>query len=162
MVDLQNIEIINRLKELIKDTGIDITPKKISETIMPVIDVSPKPKKYFLQQAYRASSGSGILHTCSSVKDTYLVYAELAGTADATADNTEYELKAQPHHEATDNLITFVKTTTTAFNQSGRVSFPEPILLERGSTITMNTTFSAGTSNMSGTVLLYEMDTNER
>jgi len=158
MVDIQSKEVIDKISDELKVQPAMEIPTKIAKEIQLVYDISPRNSVLIVKQGDRATSGSTTVHTAHATRDTYLTGLQFSWDFDATADNLQATIKITPEGKGSVEIVNIKKLTTTANQGSTQLHINPPILLEKATTITLNSTFTVGAGTMSGTALMYETD----
>lgn len=134
----------------------DFFDNRLPNTLTPVIPLTPIVN--LVRHLNKSNTGSTGIYTTPADKDFYLTSAYLSGTADATADNLSYTITATIDGVARD-IIKIGKQTTTAGSEQVAQSFFFPIKIDRGTAISLTTTFTVGTTIMAATITGYLADT---
>lgn len=156
---MAKINKIETIKRIMDDAGIqtstDDVPKELASKIVPVLISNPDLKKYesVIESAGRNTTGSSVIYTTPIDKDFYLTDVYLQNQSDSTADNTIISLSVTQKGKANKFIIYMRKLTTTAFDHMISRKLDPPIRLERGSTITSASTFTAGASETTGSII---------
>jgi len=129
--------VIDRItKELGLQTAVEGTNFDLLQTIQPIIEM--KEEKFVnIVKSLTATAGGGTIHTTSSTEDTYIISAFISHSKVAADSNTNSTLSITPKGGVADKILSIAGTTLTDENDSVSVSFPVPILLERGSLVTL-------------------------
>lgn len=128
--------------------GVDQIPSKLSDVVVPVIEVNPKTTKVanFVKASATTSSGSVTMFTTPTGKDFYLTGVTMSYEKDATSDATSMTFFATVDGVQS-NIIDLRFLTTTASRQFVTREFTKPIKIDQNVAIGHFTSFTAG--NMS-------------
>lgn len=152
------------IKQLIRaaqlQVGNDKVPVDLTPNVYPCVEVNPElmRRSNIVANASRSTTGTSTVYTAPTDKDFYLVGIQFSFACDATADSTAYTVSVTGDEFSSTSLIRVVKLTTTADSKSVTWSFPAPIKLKQGQTITVNQTFTAGASTVSATIVGYTVE----
>jgi len=158
MVTIYNTDLMNELKEAVKlQQGSDIVPNQLQNFIIPVIEVNPKLLRNVdvAQENQKTTTGSIVILTGVPTMDFYITSAFLSWASDAANDSTSATLVCTMEDNNTHSIIKIVKLTLTDVQQTTQMDFPRPIKIKRGTDIVASSTFSLGTSIISGGVTGY-------
>lgn len=145
MATIHNSEITKTLRELADIQLNEVSNLPLGTTIAPVLVVNPHNTLNYFANSQKTTTGD-ITITIPSNKDFYLTGLNVSFIKDATCDIStgRITVNATPKNDASKELMGLSVLTTTAQNQSLVQNFQKPILLERGSSIIMGGTYSAG------------------
>ena len=145
MVDNQNNEIIERLLQQTKSPDV-VKLKNISNTIQPIIDVTPVNSETVIRQVTRATTGVDIVYSTPTDKDFYLTSAALSYVKDVNCDiaTGTIILEGDLFDKRSVNILTLPVITLTAQQGATNITFPIPIKMARNQSITLPNTFTAG------------------
>lgn len=156
----QNREVTNRISDELKVTA-NVISTKVNDNIQPVISVNQERYVDIIRDAERSATGSGSLYTTPTDKDFYLTGVWLSNQSTVVCDNVYIEIYCYIG-TAPRRLIRLVKPSVTAFSDAKFVSFPTPIKVTRGTSIDINSVFSAGASVSYGILYGYTVETLQR
>lgn len=143
-------------------TATDPIPSEIASKVVPVIDVNPKHARVtkFSSFVDRVVSGADVVYTSASNVDTYITNATISYSKDATCDVANGVV-----------IITFYVggkkyywgglaiSSLQAQNDSISIHFTNPILIDRGSVIDLNSnTYTVGTMSRAACVQGYTVE----
>ncbi len=154
MPQFNNSELSNEIIDATRvQSGSSRIPNTFGDVVIPVIDVNPKRNRVvtFHRIASRGTTGSTTIFTTPADKDFYLVGAFLTATQDATSDGVVMGL-AVTTDGTSRSLISFRKTTLTAFQDSKQINLPIPMKVDRNTTISISQSFSVGTGTVEGII----------
>tara|TARA_Y100000034_G_scaffold113837_1_gene149269 strand:+ start:229 stop:711 length:483 start_codon:yes stop_codon:yes gene_type:complete len=158
MVDIQSKEVIDKVSDELKIQPAMSIPRSLANNIQLTYDINRSKCANFSFSQGRTTTGTGTIFTSNANKRTFLTHVSLSAMANATADNTSYNLNIVNELGVTTPLIRFEKITTTAFQDSMALPLTHPIEIEAGSSVQFSSTFSAGASVMGATVSGFEID----
>jgi len=139
------------IKALIDGAGLPIQnfPNKLASSIVPVIDLTPDFHRF--SNIVKNATATGTIYTTPSDRDFYLTACsvtistnEVAGAASNTITITPKNGVASVILGVNAGVFSITSVPTT---NSNAISFPFPILLERGSAITATKDTSTATGN---------------
>lgn len=133
----------------------DSISSDVGKTIMPVIPILPVVN--IVRGVSRSTTGDTTIFTTPTDRDFYLTSYLLDNMSDATADNTFVQFNFTVNGVV--RFIRLVKITTTASNKIVSGQFNPPILIDRGTGITVGTAFTVGASNTSAFITGYTIET---
>ena len=137
-------------------------PNELSRSVIPTMDMTPSfhRKTDLIKSATRTTTGSGTVHSTHAVAETYITGIFLSLVKDVSADtasNDPFVLTAVINGVST-NLARVGVLTLTAQNQSIYIKFANPILVDKGTNMTITgAAFTAGSVAKSGTIYGYEV-----
>lgn len=135
-------------------TAFDKVPNQIAEKVVPTMEVNPK-LLYTIDHLPVGSASDAItatIHTAATDKDTYLHYINLTVAKDAVSDSLFTEVRCQPKGKAVSILLRIRYEPTTAGQFTSNLVLPKPILLERGTNITLNN--NTATASIDATAII--------
>lgn len=132
-------------------------PRELGKTVVPVMEVKPMPMIQIVRTA-TADATSANMMTTSTTKKTYLVGAGISVSKDAVNNGTNTRIDAVPEGRASVGVVEIRYEPITALsNLRGDAFFP-PMLLEKGSTISIVNSSATASVDISGIVYYYEED----
>ena len=145
MVQIQNKEILNTISEKIKESNLGILPNQLSDRIVPIIEVGKNIDEYISETAESTTTGLITAFTTPSSKDFYLVSCFMSFVKDVTCDLASSSLNVSATiNGKTIRIIRMPPLTLTAERDFSSISLSTPIKLDRGTTVTLGGTFTAG------------------
>lgn len=150
-----------------KSAGIQVSkdriPTELAEKVVPVLEVNPKLLRNcnIVKSTSAVNSTSGTLYTTPTNQDFYLCAAELSVIKDATATSTSSTITCTPKGGAASIILRIMGLTLTAQENSISISLRFPILLERGTTITVTNSTNVGNVSSSGTIFGYVVENSD-
>jgi len=162
MPQINNTELLLGMRNDAKVQNAENVPTQLAEKVVPVMEVNPKLLKdsrslLHISRSTTTPTTPGTLLT-TLTKPWYVTAVSLTYIADVAADNTQIRLRLFDSRGNTLDVPNFLKPTTTISYNSQTISFPSPIYLPKGAQIYLLNVFSAGTSNVLGEVIGYEID----
>jgi len=162
MVENQNKKVLNELSEKTKVSDLAQLPNNIANSIQPVIEVGKNIDQFYIESATSNSSGVSVLFTTPADQDFYLTSVQLSYHKDGACDSTVCQFNATPKGRAQEQILKTRSLTLTAKSETAFMSFPVPILLERGSQVSITGTYTAGAMNFGGSATGFTVDTLEK
>lgn len=154
MAKIYNSQLTKELTEGGKiQTAFDKVPSELAEKVVPVMEVNPKLLKPvdIVRDVVRTSTGTDTLYTTPTDQDFYLTNIVFSVTGDAANDGTYNRIQAYVGGVQR-NMVSIRKTTLTAIQEVVTITFPKPVKIDKGTSITQQAAFSAGTGAMHGTI----------
>lgn len=162
MAYIDNSETAKELIEAIRgNANTNLPPKQIANQVIPVIDINPKHSRRvnIVKRTSRSTTGGSTSYTTPTDKDFYLVGASLSYSCSAACDSNTYTVGATISGDTTaTNILELRKETLTLRDDYANIMLNYPILLARGTNITVNQTFTAGTSSVASTIFGYTVE----
>jgi len=143
-----NPEIARNAARIFNAKGVDMLSDQVLGPVA-TIEVAPQ---LLVAQAFGTNTTSANVLVLPTGKRTYVYGLHLGVTKDATATSTDTSIRATINGVVT-RLITIPGTTLVAQNQTASISFPYPILVDAGTTITIN--HSTAVANVTGSAVVY-------
>jgi len=150
MVKIQNNELLQELKEITHELNDMLLPREIAKDIQPVI-ILKQHKTWDFRGSFTASSGADLtLFTTPTDRDFYIVGYHVTinknAACDHATDGDAVKLNMTPRNQATRTILEVPLITLQAARIDLLYTFEQPVLLARGSTITLDTapTHTAG------------------
>lgn len=147
-------------------TAKDKVPNELAEKVVPTMETNPEllRKSTILTNIERSTTTSAspgtTLYTASSTKDTYITALSLSATSSAACDNTIIRIRVTVNNQAV-ILLALLKETLTLNSQTATLTLTYPLKIDRGTNISLLNVFTAGSSNLNGCVLGYEVDNTQ-
>lgn len=125
----------------------DKMPSELAEKIIPVMEVNPKLLRRcnIIKNVQAANSTGATVYTIPATQDFYLVACSLSLIKDATATSVLTTLRGTIEGVVT-NILAIPGITLTAQQDSMTLSFPYPLKIDRGTSITI--THSTNVANI--------------
>lgn len=141
---------------------VDRIPELDTTKIVLVANINPKHgrRSDIVRSTSSTTTNGATIYTTPTDKDFYFVGGSLSYQADATSDGILVEMRVTPFGATSTNsaVLKIAKQATTAGQGSVSISLPNPIRLQRGSTITATHTFTVGTQTITGSIIGYTTD----
>jgi hypothetical protein len=157
MVEHQSKEVVDKISDELKIQPALLLPREIAKQIQLTYNVNPLRPSTILRSTALTSTGVGTIFTTPSDRDFFLTAATMSIQCDSTATTTAYSMKMFVEG-VSKALISISKITLTTTSKELAICLKFPLKLDRGTTITLNQTFGAGVSVMSGTITGYVTD----
>lgn len=156
MVDVTRSELINEIR-LATRVQEGYLPKKLGDTIIPVINVTPKDVKTqdIFKHGSASNATSATLYTTPTDQDFYLTHAELAVIKDATSTSTESSILLTQDGVA--KRVCYLPSITLTAQTLSQSSTFRPMLLSRGTTITITNSTNAANIKTTGCIIGFTM-----
>jgi len=138
MSNNQNAKITNEVKRAFGLNNMTGYPMKVSEAILPVVDVNPRYTN-IIGAAPATNATSGTPYTTPANKDFYLTGFTISLIKDVTSTSTATALMAYINGVQV-ALGRIAGITLTAQNDSLSASFPFPLKIDRNTAITITNT----------------------
>lgn len=164
MAQINNSDLTNALVQGAKiSSARDKIPDQLGQTVVPILDVTPRKHRVLdiCQTATRTTSGSTNLFTSSTSYDTFLVSCSLAMIKDATCDDASGAAATITAvvNAVTVSLLNIPGITLTACNESISISFPFPLKIDRGTSVSIGGGgYTVGTKIRTATVQGYTVN----
>jgi len=156
-----NSEVTQKIVKGLKLQGsAEDVPSRVGDVILPVFISNPDRLIRNESNAANDATSQDIM-TTSSVKDTYLVGAEITISKSALATSIFSRLLFTPFGQPARNLLRIRYEPLTAGNFHANITFPFPIRLNRGSVISITNTTATASIDANGTVYFYETEGEE-
>lgn len=157
MVDIQSKEVIDKISEDLKVQPAMQIPRALAEKIELVYVVNPE-RLVKIKGATASDATTATIITTSTTKDTFLIGAGIAVAKDVNSNSLISSIVATPSQSdaQTTLMIRYEPTTAGQFKQY--ISFPIPIKLERGTTVTITNTSATASIDTTGIIYFYEVD----
>jgi len=130
MAYIDNSETKKELNDAIRGNCVsNIATNKLSDTIVPVIDINPKllRRSNVVKSGVLTNATTSTIYTVPSDKEFYLVAAALAFIKDATATTTKIAINVTTDDGLTGDVLAVPSITLTASTGEISNSFPAPI-----------------------------------
>lgn len=147
MAIIHNSEVITGIQRAAKiQSGSDSIPRVLASQVIPSIEVNPiLTKEAFIKVGYDSTSGSITLYTTPTNQDVYVTAAYLSIIKNAACDVATGPCSLSVViNGATVQLLRLPLITLTAQEQSISISFPHPIKIDRGTSVSVAGSFTAG------------------
>lgn len=137
-------------------TAKDIIPSELAEKVVPVMEVNPKMLRRItvFKETTKNTTASTTIYSTPSDRDFYLSAAYFSLQADAACDNVSGQIIATQEGSGK-AILRIMKITLTATSGQMTLSLPEPMKIDRGTNITLNTSFTVGACSMTGGIFGY-------
>lgn len=154
-----NPEISRNAQRVFNFKGGDGLTDEVSPIIQPVVDLGMNVQSVVRGTVTGTATGGINVIQLPSDRDFYLTYGNISFDSNATCDNTFLYMNIRVNGQDVPILI-IRKLTTTAKSESISANFGERgIKIDRGTAITVYTTFTVGACNYGGAIAGYFADT---
>lgn len=156
---IQNSDTIKNVRDSARLSISEGFPDKLDEGVKAIIDVTPRNNRIatLVRHATATGSTNALIYTTPTTKDTYITACSVSYSKDATATGAEFWIQT-----TIDGRTAFIcrvaGLTTTAGTQSMSMSFPVPIKVDRGVSISIFADAFNANQRIVGTVVGYEVD----
>jgi len=153
MVQIQNTDAIKLIRDNARLSISEGFPQDLGKTVVPVMDMTPNLQRFvnFLRNTVKTTTGTSTIFTLLEKTLLYGVYMNL--TADGANDGVSAAITVTMAGEGIGRtVLQLQKQMLTAGTVQQYVSFPVPIELQKGSSITHTLAFTVGTCSLVSTV----------
>jgi hypothetical protein len=155
----------NLTKEIVDGAKLQLSqgqiPSELAEKVIPVMEVNPKLLRIanIVKSTSATNSTSAIIYTTPTDKDFYLTGANISNIKSALSTSTFSAINVILKGANVSNiLLNLTGITLTAANGAYSQNFIPPILLKRGSEITITNSTNVAEIKSSGQIIGYEVD----
>lgn len=157
---IQNIDAIRAIRVQAKIPNVEPAPNELGRTCVPVMDMTPRFHRTGLSfVTSQTTTGTFTLHTASTTRETSLTSLQFGIAKDATCDiatgNVAFNAVI---NGVTTSIMRLAVLTLTAADAFNTLTFPDPILIDKGSIVTMTGTFTVGLCSRTGGATYIEVD----
>lgn len=159
MVSINNSQVVRDLADITQIQQVEGVPAQLSTAIAGTIELNPYITAKCLEVRNQTASNatSGTLLTTDSNKSTYLVSCSLGVIKDALSPSTESSILTTINGTAR-RVIMIPSIATTAQNDTVSMSFPRPLKIDKGVTVTVTNSSATATIKASATIAYFEVD----
>ena len=159
MGNIRNLQILKTFTDFFKLKIGDPLGDIVGRMIIPVVSVSIPPANVRTANTTLSDGTSATIFTTSLTADTYLTGALISTAKDVNATSLFSSIRAALFGRvATVVLRTRYEPVTVGSNINASLFFKEPILLERGSAITVTNSTAIASIDTSGQIFFYEIE----
>jgi len=158
MVDIQSKEVIDKISETLKVQPAMQIPRALAKDIQLVYDVNPPVISSFGDSVGKATTTTVTLATAEANRRTFLSSVYMSYMKDSTSDGTSMDVRTTSIDGSTRVLLRIDVLTTVADSGRLSISFPNPIELLPGATVTMIGAFTVGTQTQTGGITGFTID----
>lgn len=158
VLDIQSKEVIDKISDELKVQPAFEIPRALADKIQLVYAVNPP---HIIQRKATSASddASANMFTVSDTKNTYIIAAGLTVAKDVNATSLFSDIVVQIEGEGSGLTILRLRyEPVTVGNLSETISLSEPILVKKGSTITVTNSTAVGSIDTTGWIFYYETD----
>jgi hypothetical protein len=142
MIQNGSSEVTKQFQDTFKVQTIEGTLSTVATSVTPVYVSNPLYAK-IIASGTRTATGAGTVYTTPTDKLFFLTHLSLSSTQNATADQILVVIKSTVGGKVIELLSIDCETLTARSTQTS-ISFPFPILLDKGVTITLTQAFTVG------------------
>lgn len=146
----------NLIKGLSLDTARDKIPREIASKVVPTFNINNS-LTYEAYSAVVSNATNANIFTIPDKTNFFVVGAQLSVIKDGGSTSTSSDINATINGTAK-QLLRIGGLTGTAQTDSVSISFPYPIKVDSGSTITVNNTTSAANVKATAVIFGYRVD----
>lgn len=159
MAKIERAEVIQKLiQELRLDAGREKMPVELADKILGVFNVNPLPEVKTSTKTTSDATTSNMI-TLSTTKRTFVIAASITVSKDVNAASAVQAVNVIMAGSATAvPLIVLRNEPSTASSFSYAISFPIPIELVKGSTVTVTSNNATASVDVQGTLFFYETE----
>jgi hypothetical protein len=145
------------------NAAVDQVPNQLSEKVVATMETNPKFFR-FINTIRRTAGTTGTLtvYTTPTDRDFYLCGLTGTITKNVTSDATLSQINIVPDGYIAVTILEFSQQSLTAESRTLGNDFNIPIKLKRGSTITMDTNQTAGTTTRNIIIWGYTVDASNQ
>jgi hypothetical protein len=163
MVQIQNTDAITAIRDGAKLSISEGFPQQLSNVVVPVLDMTPDNhrKDTVLASLTQTTTGAMTVYTASADRDTYITGASISFVKGATCDIASGAIALGiTQLSLARTLISISVLTLTAERDKVFIAFQNPVKIDRGTTITLSGTFTAGALVRSANIIGFEVEAN--
>jgi hypothetical protein len=143
MAYIDNSDTKKEINDAIRGNAVsNIAPTQLANQVIPVLDVNPK--NFRIINVIKGNSAAGTLYTTPTDQDFFLCALTLSASNKTASQDTIASITCFPKGETTARTLIQVNFSTSALidvnHDSLSLTFEQPILLERGSIISLTAT----------------------
>ena len=151
-----NTEIIQAAKALFINKGDGF--EEVSDVLQPVMPIV-YPGQFFTTSYWRGTTGSLTAFTARSDQDTYITGITVVMAKDATCDTADGNIRIVITCGGATLILCYIPIITlTAALYQFSIPFPNPLKMDRGTSLTFEGTFTAGKLQRCVTVTGYRTE----
>lgn len=157
----RNSNLSEELRDVLKlQQNVDGIISKVNPIIQPVINVNPKHarKLNFFKRVILSNSTSATT-SCANDRDTFITGVTMSMIKDATSTSTSMNMTVV-QDGASINLASMVGITLTPDSKDLAIYFSEPIKIDRGSTLTINSDTNVANFKIMGNFIGFTLENN--
>jgi len=156
-----NSDLTQEIRDAAKLNVLQGIPSLLSENIVPVLEINPKNYRRCLlvKHADSVNVTSTTIHTCDSIKDTFLVSASVSVIKDVTSTSLASAIGITPYGgPTTPRICRIAGISLTPQSATLSMSFNPPIRLAKGSAINLLNSTNVANVSSSGSIVAYEVE----
>jgi len=144
MQDITRSSLIQNETETLGLTGGGVPPTKLKDDIQPVFEIFPKATK-LVRSGTSATASVLTIYSTPTKGDFYLTYLHFSSTKDVASDSIHHYIRFYTEGVVRDIYNIF--QISTAGDWQNDITFPYPIKIDKNTSITSNTAFTAGSQS---------------
>jgi len=156
MVEIQSKEVIDKISDDLKIQPSMTIPRELMKQIQLSYNVNPVRKPRFTFGSV-SDGTSATIFTTSLVKDTWIMGAHLAVTKDVNSISTSTTVQVISV-DSSGAFLRIAYEPATAGNHVSSIMLSKPMLLRRGSVVTVNNSNGTASIDAAATIYFYETD----
>jgi len=158
MINIQNTDAINAIRNSAKLSISEGCPQQLIRSVQPVMDMTPvfHKKTDFVKSNSRTTNGTTTVYTVPTDRKTFVTGVLLSYCGDAAFTPTQIEVYTTINSVATSLARIAAATLAAASNDTVYVQFAHPIELSKGASIAHAFAFGAGVGNSICSIYGYE------
>jgi len=163
MSQIHNTDLFNEIRDAGKiQTSRDILPSQLADKVVPVMEVNPKLLRYpniVISSGTTATGVVTMVNTTSSAKDFYITHAYISITKDVVCDAATGSISISATiNGAARTIVGCSIITLTAQDKTISLDFSHPLKIDRGTSITLTGTYTAGVMSRIATIAGYYVE----
>ena len=160
MAYIDNTDTKKEINDAIRGNAVsNLAPTKVIDSVQPVININPKDYRRcnIVRRNNAANATSATIYTTPADKDFYLVGVSLAVIKDATSTSTYSSLDVTIGG-ARYEILYIPEITLTAQTAQETISFSQPILVDRNTTIRVLNGTNVANITATGSIIGYTVE----
>jgi len=160
MAQINNGELIKGMRDNAKILQNESAPNQLAEKVVPVMETNPLLLRRINihKLANAANATSATIYTTPTDRDFYLTSVSLDLIKDVTATSLNSSVNVTVKGGVSQAILVLRTTTLTIETQNAVLLLPIPMLLERGSNITVTNTTNVANVTASAIITGYVVD----
>lgn len=158
MAEIHNSDTIKRILDDAKiQTSHDEVPKQLASKVVPVLIANPKREINIFGEGTANNAASAAIYTTPTNKDFYLTSATISLIKDVTATSLASWISFTAKGVARRILI-ITGLSLTVQDRMATITFPNPILLDRGTGVAVNNNTAIAEISVVGGITGYTVE----
>lgn len=141
--------------------GADAIPKRLGEVVLPVLVVNEDPEKFIVRRGIATDTTSVTIFTTPTDRDFFIMSAAVSTAHSVLSVSTFTAVQFVPRNGLATNALEIRTEPLTALQEHNSISFPEPILLNRGSAIVIVNSSGTPSIDSVGTIMGFTRDVSD-